>query len=306
MKHTSIITSTLCALLVLSGCSSEDAPESLRPLPPVVGTTPLVVESAGISGEVVTRAALGASDQIGVFLAGSGYTACNNYQYKYGNPWAPINAGNTIYLGGATAQVCAYHPWTAGLTDSGAIPLTSQIYAAAKDLSYAENRGVDGSLVNKTTTFVMKRAYAKLTLKFKRANYPGTCEIQKVEIQNCLKSANLNITNGVYSVSNGTADLTLTDSKKVTVPTSGEIGWGSDWLMVPCTPAGGMKLVLTVDSKTLTTTIPTAQYTPKAGEYKTILLSINGTAINITSVTLEDWPAPITIDNGGNPFIPLP
>lgn len=308
MKHTSIITSALWALLVLSGCSSEDTPENLRHLPPVVGITPLLVESAGLSGEVSTRAALGAGQQIGVFLAaGNGYTACNNYQYNFGNPWAPANAGNTIYLGGASAQVCAYHPWTTGLTNSAAIPLTSQVYNAAKDLSYATNRAVDGSSANKSTTFAMTRAYAKLTLTFQRANYPCTCQIQKVEIKNCLKAANLNITNGVYSGSAGSADVTLTETKNVTVPTTGTVAWGTDWLMVPCTPAtGGMTLVLTVDGKTLTTTIPAASYKPVKGEYKTILLSINGTALNITSVTITDWPASTTIDDGGKPFIPLP
>lgn len=309
MKHTILIIAALCATtLFVAGCSSEDNPDSQQPLPPVMGTTPLSVESSTLQGEVTTRGALGAGEKIGVFLAGTGYTACNNYQYNYGSPsWVPAIAANTIYLGGATAQVCAYHPWTTGLTNSAAMPLTSQTHAAAKDLSYATNRDVDGSSANKSTTFAMTRAYARLTLTFQRANYPGTCQIQKVEIRNCLKSANLNITTGAYSGSAGSADVTLTESKNVTVAATGTTPWGSDWLMVPCTPAGtGMTLVITIDGKTMSTTIPTASYKPVAGEYKTIQLSINGTKVNPTSVSLTDWPASTTINNGGNPFIPLP
>lgn len=307
MKHTILTIAALCATaLFLAGCSSEGNPDSLLPLPPVSGTVPLSVESSTLQGEVTTRGVLGAGAKIGVFLAGTGYPQRNNCQYQYGAPsWTPVDAANTIYLGGSTAQVCAYHPWTSGFDNSAAVPLTTQIYASAADLSFDTDRDVDGSKANKSTSFSMTRAYAKLTLSFQRANYPGTCQIQQVEIQNCLTSATLNITDGTYSSPDGTAGTTLSQVTDVTVPDSGtaEI----DWLMVPCRPAGaGMTLVLTIDGKTMTTSIPTASYTPVKGEYKTILLSINGTAVDPVSVTLTDWPASTEINDGGNPFIPLP
>lgn len=300
-----IFTLLIPASLLLAGCTADETPGMVDPsIPPVEATVPLTVESAAVNAEVTTRAAV-TSGSIGIFLTGTGYTAINNRQYNYGTPaWTP-NGGvaNTIYLGGATASVCAYHPWQASLNNSAAIPLTSQLFDnASKDISFATARNVDGSSANKSTSFAMTRAYAKVTFVFQRSNYPGTCQVQKVELKNLLPSATLNIGTGAYSTAAGVANSSVTQTKNVTVPATGTVAWGSDFLLVPCTPAStGMTLVITVDGKTMTTTIPTASYKPTKGEYKTITITVQGTGINTTSVTTTDWA------NGNlGPFIPVP
>lgn len=300
-----IFTLLIPASLLLAGCTADETPGMVDPsIPPVEATVPLTVESAAVNAEVTTRAAV-TSGSIGIFLTGTGYTAINNRQYDYGTPaWTP-NGGvaNTIYLGGATASVCAYHPWQASLNNSAAIPLNSQLFDnASKDISFATARNVDGSSANKSTSFAMTRAYAKVTFVFQRSNYPGTCQVQKVELKNLLPSAALNIGTGAYSTVAGVANSSVSQTKNVTVPATGTVAWGSDFLLVPCTPAStGMTLVITVDGKTMTTTIPTASYKPTKGEYKTITITVQGTGINTTSVTTTDWA------NGNlGPFVPVP
>lgn len=295
-----IFTLLISASLLLAGCTADETPAA----PPVAATVPLTVESAAISAEVTSRAALN-SGSIGIFFSGTGYTSINNRQYNYGTPaWVPNGgASNAIYLGALTASVCAYYPYASGLNNSAALPLTSQVLDnASKDICFATARNVDGTSANKSTAFAMTRAYAKVTFVFQRSNYPGTCQVQKVELKNLLPSATLNIGTGVYSAAAGVANSSVSQTKNVTVPASGTVAWGSDILLVPCTPAStGMTIVLTVDGKTMTTTIPTASYKPTKGEYKTITITVQGTGINATSATTTDW-----VNGNIGPFIPVP
>lgn len=308
MRMNQIKNTFLLASLLLAGCTADEisgTDNGIVPVPPVELTTPLEIESASLDAEITTRATttLGSGNSIGVFLSGTGYTNKNNckYQWQSASSWTAPDADNTIYLGGASANVCAYHPWTNGYKDKTAIPLTSQVYASNKDISFAGNRDLNGSSGSKSTSFIMTRAYARLQIKLtKSSDYPGTCAVSKLELQNLIQSASLNITSasGSYSSTNGTTGTTVTTTKNVTPTTTGTV-W-SDYLLIPCTPYGGMKIVLTVDGKPMTTTI--AGYTPVKGEYKSITLTINGTGLGIASVTTTDWS---TADDAGS-FIPVP
>lgn len=302
----SIVTILIPAALLLAGCTAEETPGNGPAIPPVEATVPLGIESASLSAEVTSRAVHTlTSGSIGIFLSGTGYTSINNRRYDYGSPaWAPNGgAANTIYLGGTTASVCAYYPWQSGITNSGAVTLTSGVLDNTdKDICFAKNRNMDGSSGNKSTAFAMGHAYAKITFDFTRDNYPGTCQVQKVELNHLLPSANLNIGSGAYSTSAGTLNSSISQSKNIPVAGSGTTLWGDDFLLVPCTPAGsGMTIVITVDGKSMSTNIPTATYKPVAGEYKTVKVTVKGTGINVTSVTTEDW-----VNGNIGPVVPLP
>lgn len=291
------------ATLLLASCTADHTPG----IDPVTPPVPLTVESAAIDATMITTRAnpMLTSGSIGIFLSGTGYTAVTNRRYDYASPaWTPNGgATNAIYLAGSTASVCAYYPWQSGISNSTAVLLTSQVQDdVAKDISFALNRDMDGSSANSSTTFAMKHAYAKVTFTFQRSNYPGICEVQKVELKNILASTTLNIGTGKYATSTGSTAGTVSQTKNVTVPTSGTVSWGSDILLVPCTPAStGIMLTITVDGKTMTTTIPKETYKPVAGEYKTIAIIVQGTAINATGVTTTDW-----VNGNISSVIPLP
>lgn len=295
MKKIHYIMNCLLAGVLLAGCSGAELPETVQPPHTAEGNVPLGVEAVSLGAEVnVTRAVSTVnSGSIGIFLTGTGYTAVNNRQYNYATPaWTP-NGGvaNTIYLGGGQAQVCAYHPWTAANSNSGAVALKSAVYAAANDLSYDKNHGVNGSSAGCSVAFAMTRAYSRIGFKFQRSNYPGTCTVSKLEIKNLLPAASLNITTGVYSATAGTNAATITATRNVTVPGTGTIDWGENYLLIPC-PAPystGMEITLTVDGKPMTTTVTTASYKPVAGEYKTLTLTIKGADLKVSTVTTTDW-----------------
>lgn len=302
----------LLAVILLAGCSGSELPEGLQPAGPSEADIPLNVTVASLEAEVEsapgTRAAtnLGSGTSIGIFRDNTnGYTAAGNIRYNYGSPkWAPQTASETIYLGLLPVNVCAYHPWSSGKTT--AIALTSGVYATTNDLSYATNLSVDGR-TNKTTalTFAMKRAYARVAFKLKRDNYPGTCTVSNLTVKKLLPSTTLTITSGTYAATTGTTAATLNRTRTVVVTaTAGaSTDWGEEYLLVPCTPAGtGMEITLTVDGKTMTTTVPTASYKPVAGEYKTITLTLKGTDLKASSVTTEDW----TKQDLSDEYIPLP
>lgn len=302
----------LLVAVLFAGCSGSELPEGLQPAGSSEANIPLNVTVASLEAEVEsapgTRAVtnLGSGNSIGIFRDNTnGYPVATNIRYNYGSPkWTPQTASETIYLGLLPVNVCAYHPWSNGKTTS--ISLTSGIYAAANDLSYAINQSVDGR-TNKSTalTFAMKRAYARLAFKLKRDNYPGTCAVSNLTVKNLLTSTTLNITNGTYAAASGTTAATLNRTRTVNVTTTvgASTDWGEEYLLVPCNPAGtGMEITLTVDGKTMTTTVPTASYKPVAGEYKTITLTLKGTDLKASSVTTENW----TNQNLSGEYIPLP
>lgn len=301
----------LLAAVLFAGCSGSELPDGLQPAGPSEADTPLNVAVSSLEAEVEssagTRAATNVtSGSIGIFRDNTnGYVAATNIRYNYASPkWTPQTASETIYLGLLSVKVCAYYPWSSGKTTS--IALTSGVYAAANDLSYAINQSVDGR-TNKTTalTFTMKRAYARVAFKLKRDNYPGTCSVTNLTVKNLLPTTTLNITTGAYAAATGTTAATLNRTRTVNVTTTvgASTDWGEEYLLVPCNPTGsGMEITLTVDGKTMVTTVPTASYKPTAGEYKTITLTLKGTDIKASSVTTENW---VNSPIGGD-YIPLP
>lgn len=283
----------------VAGCAGEEMPGAATMPQPAEGTVPLGVEASLLEAATATTPATRAgapalnSGSIGIFLSGTGYTAINNRRYDYATPtWKPYgDTTNTIYLSGPVAKVCAYYPWTTGYDTSTAIPLTSQDYAAANDLSYAVNREVKGNATGCKTTFALTHAYALATIQLKRDNYSGTCKVSKLELKNLLPSATLDITTGTASTTAGVSgNATISRTVDITVPSTGVAATQPQYLLIPCTPAGsGMVLALTVDGKPMTLTVPAATYTPAAGVSNTITVGIKGTALKVSSVTTTDW-----------------
>ena len=303
-----ITNALLLTSLLLAGCTADETTDANAGRSPMELTTPLTIESASLDAELMTRATSSTitSGSIGVFLSGADYVAVNNSQYTNGGSgWSPAGAG--INLGAKDAQVCAYYPWVSTYNNSTAIPLTSQVYDAAKDLSYAVNQTKNGTSSSASAiAFNMVKAYARLKIQFKRADYPGTCVVSKVTLKNLLPNATLNITNGAYSASTGTLGSELVRMANVAVGTGSTATVWADYLLVPCRPAEtGMVVSLVVDGKPMTTTVPwSGGYSPAAGAYVAITLTIKGTSLGGISVTKEDWPS--ATDGGEHTPLPVP
>lgn len=324
-----LITMTFAALL--AGCSGEDS------APGGNGgqeRSPLTVQSASLNADVQTRTTTTAvtSGSIGLFLDNNekypdAYVAVNNNQYSYGTPWT---SSDPIYLGGETADVCAYYPYSADRSNSKAFALTTQTYSADADLCYSENIAMNGAkqtangagTIGCKVSFTLKRAYSKVAFEFYRKDYPGTCEMTHIQLKNCITSNTLDITSGTYGVNPTTGNMDY--NVKITVPeddgttkptpsitTSDDDADAKNLLVIPGNIPGdgtaGVTIVLTVDGKTMTTDIPRATLGKfVAGKVYTFKMSVNGTSTEVEQIDIENWIPEDVTDANGEPFVPQP
>lgn len=320
MKQKTNRLTCLLAAVLFAGCSGSELPEGLQPAGPSEADIPLNVTVASLEAEVEsapgTRATtnLGSGTSIGIFRDNTnGYTAASNIRYNYGSPkWAPQTASETIYLGLLPVNVCAYHPWSSGKTT--AIALTSGVYAATNDLSYATNQSVDGR-TNKTTalTFAMKRAYSRVTLTISRdATYSaamGSCKINQVGFKpvagtlSAVTSLDISkeMSAQTASASSGLVYNTVASddiNAGINVGASGSI----DLLIPPTTVSAEMLLTVTVDGEARAVSIPAASLgTLAAGKHYAIQAKIVGLALlQLQAVTTinQDWSSIPTTPNG--------
>lgn len=318
---------TLSLLLLLAGCSGEQsAIEAELPVVPGDERVPLSVQSAGIEAEVTPSTRAGTPltrGSIGIFLTGTGYTPLNNKQYNYGSSaWTPKDEGNTIYLGSLNAIVCAYYPYESTSVSVDGFTLTSQVYAADKELFYATNQSVNGSKTgtpNRNVTFNLARAYSRVKVIVKRhaTNYPGTCAVTALKLKNILKNTTLDIRDGEQGSNSSVVANEVSAATFSTTLAAGE-QTEKDFLMVPCgfasTPVNGtsncgLTIELTVDSRTMTTgiLINTLGEIERGKQY-TITVTINGTQLGVAAVNeAPDWETSAPgIDGGDAKPVPTP
>lgn len=320
MKKEAIIRMIAAMAVTLASCTAGD-----ESLPGGGDGLPVLdVLGAGITPtEAVTRAVgttTVTSGSIGVFLSNINpadtdppYVPVSNRKYTYGTPkWTTDKA---IYLGGEEANVCAYYPYSDAQTTT-VVALTTQGYAADKDLSYAPyikvsggpDKTIDGS-VGRHVTFVLKRGYSRAKVEFTRKNYTGTGKITEIKWQKLPLTAKLQITDGTYTgLTAGekiqTVDYTLPETDALPVDEADEL------LVAPGkiaeATAGdkeGLVLVLTIDSKPMTTYIkPSVLNELKGGKYYTFKVNVNGTGIDLEKVELENWEDQTVKDTGNKPF----
>lgn len=319
MKKEAIIRMIAAMAVTLASCTAGD--ESL--LGGDDGLPVLDVLGAGITPtEAVTRAVgttTVTSGSIGVFLSNINpadtdppYVPVSNRKYTYGTPkWTTDKA---IYLGGEEANVCAYYPYSATQATTD-VALTTQGYAADKDLSYASyikvNGGPDKTIdnnVGRHVTFVLKRAYSRAKIEFTRKNYTGTGKITQIKWQKLPLSAMLGITDGTYTgLTTGekiqTVSYTLPATDALPVNEAHELLVAPGKITELTGEKDGLVLVITIDGKPMTTYIkPSVLNELKAGKYYTFKVNVNGTGIDLEKVELEDWQDQTVEDTGNKPF----
>lgn len=316
---------TFLLACLASACSDEHEPGGARPGGSDPLTVPLEIASAKVEGEAATVTRAGAvttlaSGSIGVFLTGKDaatttYMATDNCQYTYNGTtgkWAASNPDATIYLSGEDANVCAYYPYKSAETykDETAIPLTTQEYAAEEDLSFAMNSVVNGTSTQRAVTFAMTHAYSQIQLNITRENYPTTCEISAITLENSslATKATINITDGtVTATSTGSYSLNFANPKTLGASET----YTRSLLMVPVeslasdTYGKSLKISLTVDGQTMSTGIPSSDLPALTrGEKYVIALKIKGKEISATGITAASWTDSSV--NGGTEYEPQP
>lgn len=323
-----LILTLSAAAWLLSACSADDG--AVPPVRPArVGMQ--VLEASMNDLQPASRADSKKTIEagsIGVFLdnvsGGTDYDPKKNVCYtaeKDENAKIVWNSDDALFFNTSTANVCAYYPYVDGeaYADSKKIPLTTQVYDAAYDLSYAtnvlmnadQNEATSGTPGNRVR-FSMTHAYALLELNLKRGSLKDDVTISKIEITaSGLNASNtLDITSGSYgsaSASDKAVDytieeeLTLLKNDALTKPVL---------LIVPMTASGKPELKFTFTLKntgnpTMSATISSITQFEKAKKY-IVNLTVNGTGLEASSVTVLSWREVNVTNTGGGSFIPLP
>ena len=315
MKHTI----TLIAVALLLGSCSQDA--TLTPDNPASGgAAPLQVDDIMLETSVATRAAttlVTNNATIGTFCSkGTWYDAAQaNIPYIYStatSKWAPKVSTAPLWLLAYDANVCAYYPYTAAYSNNAAIPLTTAVYTTAGDICFAPNRVMNGTPAKSKTTFAMQRAMAMIVFTLKKGNYPGTCKVSNIMLSNTNLPATgtINITastNTAATVSKATLNYTPLSTGDMTVTTTGQAA--QNVLLVPFTLSGNLTVALTVDGKTMKIELPAATFAGskiEAGKRYLLTLKLNGTALDVTNVTIENWTDVPMTDTGDKDYEPFP
>lgn len=323
-----LILTLSAAAWLLSACSADDGAVPTDN-PARVGMQ--VLEASMNDLQPASRAGGKATiteGSIGVFLnnisGGTDYDTKNNVCYtaekkENATVW---NSDDALFFNTSIANVCAYYPYVndAAYADSKKISLTTRVYDAAYDLSYATDIPMNATqqVANGSTSgagcqvnFSMKHAYALLELILTRGSLKDDVTISKIEIAATgLNASNtLDITSGSYGSATALPskavytieeELTLLKGGTLTKPVL---------LIVPMTTIGNPELKFTFTLKntgnpTMSATISSIKQFEKAKKY-IVNLSVNGTGLEASSVTILPW-TEVTVNNAGNSFIPLP
>jgi len=301
----------LSMALIIGGCSTNDH------LSDKGDNIPLGVSSASLC-VLSTRASTPVTDEgseLRVFrLATNGYSAANTvFKYASASGWGYEDKNPVIYLNSAEAHVCAITPAISGMTAPDNLSLTAQAYSSLQDLCYSSLSTCTNT--SPSTSFSdMQRAYSEITLSItKDDSYNGTGSITKTSIlgDEIYNTAALNITSGsaVYGSQSATAEVA--SSQTLTLSTTAVT---QGFLVIPVTALSSSKkitLSLTVDGKVMSCTINpgldtgfTTFTSLTAGKNYTINLVVKGTALSVSSVSVNPWTSvPV---NNTNPLNPTP
>lgn len=311
-----ILTFTAAALLLLCSCSEDETGGTGGR--PSGGSQPVGMEVLGAStGELQpeTRAATYTtinSGSIGVFLNPKNvgeYDVKKNVKYT-----ASIVDGKTVwssvdplFFTGFMAKVCAYHPYVAGVTyeNYAAMPISTQEYDAAYDLSFAKNTWMNATLGTATGSepgagnkvkFTMQRAYALVELNFKRGDLKDDVTISRMELSGSglQASCDLNISDGVYSNFTLAGNDKIVLVKDIVLPKNTSAAPVQQRiLMVPhlsaSSPVSGLKLSLTMKSTGSPTVSTSVAGISKflVGTKYIINLTVNATSVELSGLQVQ-------------------
>lgn len=327
MMRPLILTLSTAACL-LSACSAEDSVRLDSVRPAGVGMEVLGASMDGL--QAVSRAAATSQavteGSIGVFLAntpgGSEYDPKNNVCYTTATTGGVTtwSSDDGLFFNPTVANVCAYYPYVndAAYADSKRIPLKTQLYDAAHDLSFAKDVPMNATLgvadgtssgVGNKVKFSMTHAYALLELNISRgSSVKDDVTISAIKIAATgLKASNtLDITSGTYGSVAATTDGTFTLSEEITLSKGGSV---SKKLLIIPTSASSTSVKFTFTLKktgnpAMSADIGGITQFEKAKKY-IVNLTVNGTDVETSAVEIVPW-TEVTISNSGSSFIPLP
>lgn len=281
-------------VLLLASCSQDEAP--MAAYGPSGKQTSLQVASLATGNGATTRATTEYSktDSIGFFVKANGsfYAARSNIKGIYDdvkhNSWLPVDS---IWLNNNTANLAVYAPYDAAHGTDGTLKLAACIRPAdgSKDISYktftANNKSTPPSLI-------LTHVYSRLTIAITRAT-----EYTKEVTLNSIGMKGDEIYKEASFKPFDNANDYGTD-KEFAFPIDPAVDISSanptqiiELLLIPSSLTGDVTLYLDGPGEKFKVTIAKGNFgnALTAGRQYKINLTLKGTVLVVTSVTITNW-----------------
>lgn len=300
MKNFYFIAALAASSLAVCSCSQTDnvvTPEiGMGDEPALLDVTTSIEVTRSVIGKPIDTFVSG--DEIGLFVSTgavntpyNGVAANKNVKSAFTTVWTQATP---VYLSSTKATIYAYYPWTAAGTDGTAIAIdhTSQTdFMYATPVANINNRQPKAAIT-------MNHALSLVQFNFKKENYTGVGSLTAISIANKAGGSSL--------ISNGTMDLTTgnitkgTGKEAVTKATNlpQTIGTWTEatypkMLVIPTAAtaaAGDIVISFTVDGQVYNWNVPAATAWEQ-GKKNTYTVTIKGTSLEVSPVTITPWGA---------------
>lgn len=297
-NHPLAVGLVLLAVLLLASCNREDyLPDGSDGVLPALGLNTLQAKDLNEAPtRVVTTSAYPANKFIGFFVkenTANGYTACNNRKGEYNTTrklWLPVP--DSIWLNNHDADIAVYAPYDAAQTTAANLKLAACLRPAdgSKDVwckKFTAN--------NKSTNLapVLEHVYTRFTINLSLdADYKGTAPVDSVSLAN-----DSLYVSGAFRPFEATSykhegkpgvGFKLSPAKTLTTAVSTA---AIDLLLIPATLTGDIKLSVQVNGIMFGVTLAASRFSGKleAGKQYNANIKLKPTALEVTSVTINDW-----------------
>lgn len=292
------LTVAVISSLVLASCQETEELSCVHPEPMNVGVTVALEQTRAVNHGTE----LASGEKIGVFVTNTDGTSYDGQGYDNiaytasgtgsAQKWT---AGSQVLLSSTVGKAVAYYPY-----GTASDPAAISVNANTQDYMYSGwVNGISNAAPN--ATFQMKHALTAIAITMKKGNYTGAGTVTAISIQSggFGKAGTLNATTGALSAVTG-ANETVTWSGSFAMNTTGT---SNEILVVPNGTKGmGMTVNITIDGKNYSTTVAmdaTAAYAQ--GTIYTYTLTLNGTQLSVTGVSVTPW---ATTDKGNSEVKP--
>lgn len=290
---------TASASTVLTSCTESFLKENLltedTPIQePVREPAPLLIGSTGLE-TVVSRADQTLNkggEQIGVFVKEDAeYKLVSNRLFTYDKAKSLWESDDAVLLRTPVATLGAYYPWKSTRTQP--IPMVCQEYTGIEDVSAV---AFTANNLNNKINLKMKRIYSRLVVTFVKATgvkeYHGDAKVTSFS----LKGTGVNA-EAFYDLFTG-IQLKAPDQpiefEKIDYQADHATKKTMDCLIVPSTLDGTLTFEATVDEKAMKGTVDAATLCGagkqlKAGVQYKLTVTVNPTALEVSSLQVVDW-----------------
>lgn len=300
MKNFLFSAAVAACVVTVSSCSNDNVltPEINQGDKPTLldVSTNIEVTSRSQTGKPVNSFISG--DEIGLFVSsGSVNSPYNsiasnkNVKSTFTTVWTQATP---VYLSSAKATIYAYYPYSASVTDGTAVDIdhTSQTdYMYATAVSNINNRQPRAAIT-------MNHALSLVQFDFKKENYTGAGSLTAITIANksggtsLVSTGKLNLATGQITKGASKEPVTKATNLPQTIGTWNENTFPK-MLVIPTAAtaaAGDIVFSFTVDGQVYNWPVPVGTAWEQ-GKKNTYTVTIKGTALEVSPVTITPWGA---------------